>query len=152
MGLTGRCRCGGVEYAIDMEALPAAYACHCLICQTWSGSAFALHALLPASLIDIRGDMSEYAYAGEGGTMSRHWSCPTCATRIANENGAVPGMVILRAGTLDRSGELVPAVHIWISRKQPWVRLDAGVAAFEASPTPEEFGAALAKSSGGASI
>lgn len=147
MGLTGRCRCGGVEYAIAMEALPATYACHCLFCQTWSGSAFALHALLPASLVDI----SEYAYAGEGGALSRHWSCPTCATRIANENGAVPGMIILRAGTLDRSGELVPAVHIWTSRKQPWVRIDKGVAAFEASLTPEEFGAALAGSSGASS-
>jgi hypothetical protein len=151
MGLTGRCRCGGVEFTIDIEALPAAYACHCLICQTWSGSAFALHALLPASLIDIRGDMSEYAYAGEAGTMSRHWSCSTCATRIANENEAVPGMIILRAGTLDRSGELLPAVHIWTSRKQPWLRIDPGVAAFEKSPTPEEFGAALAEFFRGAS-
>lgn len=152
MGLTGRCRCGGVEYAIAMDALPATYACHCFFCQTWSGSAFALHALLPASLVDIRGDMSEYVYAGEGGAMSRHWSCPDCATRIANENGEVPGMIILRAGTLDRSGELVPATQIWTSRKQPWVRIDESVATFEESPTPEEFGAALAEFSGGPSV
>lgn len=145
MELSGRCRCGAVQYTVAMTALPATYACHCGYCQTWSGSAFALHALLPASLVTIRGETSEYAYAGEGGAMSRHWSCPTCATRIANENDAVPGMVILRAGTLDRSSELTPVAHIWTSRKQPWVQIAPDVAAFETSPTPEAFGAALAK-------
>jgi hypothetical protein len=145
MELTGRCRCGAVDYRIELAALPMTYACHCRDCQTWSGSAFALHALLPASLLDIRGETAEYVYAGDGGSISRHWSCAACATRIANENGAVPGMVILRAGTLDRSGEITPAAHIWTSRKQPWVMLTPTVAAFEESPTPEEFGAALAR-------
>jgi hypothetical protein len=50
---------------------------------------------------------------------SEHLGCARCMTRIANRNSAVPGMIILRAGTLDRSNEVVPAVHIWTSSAQP---------------------------------
>lgn len=144
MGLNGRCRCGAVAYSVALEALPPTYACHCLDCQTWSGSAFALHALLPASLIEIAGETAEYVSSAGEAMVSRHWFCPLCATRIANENGAVPGMLILRAGTLERSGELAPVAHIWTRRKQPWIAIPPSIATFEESPTPEQFGAALA--------
>ncbi|WP_349681622.1 hypothetical protein [Pseudomonas sp. UBA6323] len=46
MALTGQCRCAAVRYTLDLPVPPVVYACHCLHCQRWSGSAFGLHALL----------------------------------------------------------------------------------------------------------
>jgi hypothetical protein len=53
--------------------------------------------------------------------------CGVCHTRIYNTNSARPGMVVVRAGTLDRSDELDVVAHIWVKRKQPWLSLPADV-------------------------
>jgi hypothetical protein len=62
--VTGGCRCGAVTYAIALSGLPACYACHCLDCQTWSGSAFALHVLLPADVLSVEGPLVSYEHEG----------------------------------------------------------------------------------------
>jgi hypothetical protein len=142
MPVFGGCRCGAVRYTIDLEALPLSYACHCRDCQTWSGSAFALHALLPDALLKILGARTEFRVTVGEYMASEHIGCSACMTRIANRNSEVPGMVILRAGTLDQSDELSPAVHIWICRKQSWLDI-AGTPAFRESPTPAQFARAL---------
>jgi len=61
MPITGGCRCGAVRYEVASDALPLTYACHCLDCQTWSGSAFALHAMLPSSLLQIEGEAHRFS-------------------------------------------------------------------------------------------
>jgi hypothetical protein len=45
---------------------------------------------------------------------------------------------VVRAGTLDRSDELEVVAHIWVKRKQPWLKLPAEVPAWsEAAPVAE---------------
>jgi hypothetical protein len=53
-------------------------------------------------------------------------------------------MAIVRAGTIDGSERLSPALHIFTSTKQPWLVLPEGVPAFEDVGTPEELMAILA--------
>lgn len=145
MPITGGCRCGKVCYELPMDELPLTYACHCLDCQTWSGSAFVLHAMVPEASIAMAGDVSQLRLP-EGAEMmpSEHIGCACCFTRIGNRNRALPGMLVLRIGTLDRSSEASPAVHIWTKRKQAWIALTEGTPAFAQSPTPQEFAAAVA--------
>ncbi|MET0239455.1 MAG: GFA family protein [Sphingobium sp.] len=142
MSLTGGCRCGEVRYAIELEGLPTSYACHCRDCQTWSGSAFALHSLLPENLLTLSGDPVDFQLRADETMASIHIGCPVCMTRIANRNAAVPGMIIVRAGTLDRSDEIVPAAHIWTRRKQPWVNI-GNSPDFAETPSHEQFAKAL---------
>jgi hypothetical protein len=108
MTITGGCRCGDVRYTLSFETLPLTYACHRRDCQTWSGSAFALHSLLPDDALALEGEARTFRIEGVESMLSEHLACPNCLTRIANRNSAVPGMIVLRAGTLDRSDELVP--------------------------------------------
>lgn len=144
--MTGGCRCGKVRYAIALETLPPSYTCHCRGCQTWSGSAFALHALLPDSLLTLSGEAAEFQIEANEARASTHVGCPACMTRSVNRNSAVPGMVILRAGTLDRSDEIVPAAHIWTSRKQSWLTI-GNAPHFVETPSPEQFAEALQRNS-----
>ncbi|WP_429592310.1 GFA family protein [Sphingomonas zeicaulis] len=142
MPVVGGCRCGKLRYTVELEALPPSYACHCLDCQTWSGSAFALHALLPESLVILSGTTVDFGIDSDEAMVSTQIACPACMTRIANRNDAVPGMLILRSGTLDRSDEIIPVAHIWTRRKQLW--LDIGDApSFAETPSPAQFAAAL---------
>jgi hypothetical protein len=146
MPITGGCRCGAIRYEVALEALPAVYACHCRDCQTWSGSAFALHAMLSEERLTLHQDADRFRVDEVERMRSEHLGCARCMTRIANRNNAVPGMMILRAGTLERSDEIVPVAHIWTRRAQPWVVLPDDVSTFEETPTPEQFQAALSKS------
>ena len=141
MGLSGICECGAVTYSVKQETLHV-YACHCLNCQTRSGSAFAEHAMVQADVFECYGATGTFIRTTGGIEFTEHF-CPTCHTRLFNQNSMLPEMVFLRAGTLESSQRLEPMAHIWISRKQSSVTLPETIPAFEESPSPEEFGAAV---------
>lgn len=142
MTMSGACECAAVTYAIKDGPLHV-YACHCLNCQTRSGSAFAEHAMVQVDAFECAGSVEEFQRSAAGMQFTEAF-CQTCHTRLYNRNSMLPGMVFLRAGTLENSQRLEPMAHIWTSRKQAWVVLPEGIPVFEHSPSPEEFGAAVA--------
>jgi hypothetical protein len=136
--LQGGCRCGAVRYTVALETLPRTYACHCRDCQTWSGSAFSQQAFLPDAALSVTGPVTIYEFTNPSGRVSTQRMCGVCHTRIYNSNSARPGVVVVRAGTLDRSDALDVAAHIWVKRKQPWLNLPEDVATWpEGAPLAE---------------
>ncbi len=142
--IKGGCRCGAVRYDADPARMSRPYACHCLDCQTWSGSAFSLQLLLPEDALAVTGPVVLYELTSPSGRLSLQRMCGVCHTRIFNTNSSRPGLAALRAGTLDNSDRLDVAVHIWTKRKQPWISLPADAPAWLESAPPAEFMAALA--------
>ena len=142
MTLAGRCRCSAVTYTLTLDSPLVVYACHCRDCQTWSGSAFALHALLPEDALTFSAPLAEYAYEQDG-QHTRHHLCGTCHTRICNSTSAAPGLWVLRVGTLDDSPTLAPLAHIWVRHKQPWLSLPDGIPSWPQSPSQDAFAQAL---------
>ncbi|MBL8304158.1 MAG: GFA family protein [Ideonella sp.] len=143
--LVGGCRCGAVRYTVALESLPTTYACHCLDCQTWSGSAFSQQTFLPDAALRVSGPLAVYELITPSGHVSIQHLCSVCHTRIHNSNSARPGTVVLRAGTLDLSDRLDVAAHIWVKRKQAWLTLPADVPAWPESAPAEELLRALAR-------
>lgn len=141
--LSGGCDCGGVSYKIAPAEMHV-YVCHCLKCQTRSGSAFAQHAMIGASALSIEGETVSRSRASNGGTVDEI-HCATCFTGIYNRNSMLPDTLFLRAGTLFRSQGLVPLAHVWTKRKQPWINIPDDVPSFPESPTPEQFFAIISK-------
>jgi hypothetical protein len=140
--IEGGCRCGAVRYRLDLPALPGAYACHCLNCQTWSGSAFSQQAVVAAAaLIVTQGEPELYELTTPSGALSSQRVCGACHTRLFNTNSARPQFVVVRAGTLDESHRLDVVGHIWVRRKQPWIRIADGVPVWEESADPAAFAA-----------
>jgi len=124
--IAGGCKCGAVRYALALDALPLVYCCHCLTCQSWSGSAFSENAPVPEAALSVNGPVIEYLFTNPSGSQSRQRFCATCHARIYNTNSARPGIAMLRAGTLDDSAMIEPRAHIWVKRKQPWVAIAPG--------------------------
>jgi hypothetical protein len=142
--IEGGCRCGRVRYRLNIQHLPKAYACHCRDCQTWSGSAFSVNFVLPEDQLTVTGEPAIFELPSADGTrVSQQRACPVCFTRVFNTNTARPGMVVIRAGTLDRSDELVISAHIWTKRKLTGIELPAGTPAWLEGAPPAEFIAAL---------
>jgi len=136
--IRGGCRCGAVRYTLSLNAPPRTYACHCLDCQTWSGSAFSQQFFLPEAGLSIAGSLFVYELTNTSGSISTQRMCDVCYTRIYNSNSARPGIVVVRAGTLDRSDELDVVAHIWVKRKQPWLKLPEGLPTWpQSAPIPE---------------
>ena len=136
--IEGGCRCGAVRYRLALQSLPTTYACHCLDCQTWSGSAFSQQALVPESALQATGPVVVYAFTGPSGSTSTQRMCGVCHTRVYNSNTARPNVLVVRAGTLDRSDVLRVVAHIWVKRKQPWLTWAEGAPTWpEAAPASE---------------
>ena len=142
--IQGGCRCGAVRYTLALDVLPPTYACHCLDCQTWTGSAFSQQTFVPEVSLSVTGPLAVYEFTTPSGRSSIQRMCPVCHTRLYNTNSARPGVVVVRAGTLDRSDELDITAHIWVKRKQPWLTLPAGVAAWDESAPASDLLQALA--------
>ena len=134
-----------MRFAIDApdHALPPIYCCHCRTCQASSGSAFREQAVVRADRFTITGDVIDERYTTPSGAETHHRLCATCYTRIYNSSPSRPGLVLVRAGALDRAPEIVPRAHIWVSRKQPWVVLPEGAPSWQEGAPFAELGAAL---------
>jgi hypothetical protein len=144
--IAGGCRCTCIRYRVKLDKLPNVYACHCLDCQTWTGSAFSLQFFLPENLLEVDGDPALFELASPtSGRISRQRACPMCFARIYNTNSSRPGYVTLRAGTLDRSNELRVVAHIWTKRKLVGIDIPHGVPSWQEGAPPPDFVTALTR-------
>ncbi|MEJ1967582.1 MAG: GFA family protein [Rhizomicrobium sp.] len=142
--IEGGCRCGAIRYRVRLDKLPNVYACHCLDCQTWTGSAFSTQFIVPEEALEVSGAPYVYERVSEDGArISRQRGCATCLTRVYNTNTRRPGLVVIRAGTLDRSDELVIAAHIWAKRKLKGIDIPPDVPNWPEAAPPADFLAAL---------
>lgn len=144
MSITGQCRCGACRYAIDMEELPAVYACHCHICQRVSGSAFSVQAVVREDQLSVTGPIVVREITTEDRVSTQRF-CGECLARVYNTNSSRPGLAVVRAGTLDRSEELVCKAHIFTAYKQGWVALPDDVPSWPEAAPVAEFVAALTR-------
>jgi hypothetical protein len=135
--ISGNCDCGAATYTIDTNDLHV-YVCHCLNCQTRSGSAFAEHAMIDGSAFSIEGDLATYRREVPNMQFDEV-VCKHCYTRLFNRINALPSMIFLRAGTLADSQRLEPMAHIWVKRKQSWILLADDIPVFQESPHAERI-------------
>ena len=132
-GLRGGCACGEVRYRLISPPM-FVHCCHCTCCQTETGSAFAVNALIEPDRVELLAGSPEAVLtpseSGKGQLIHR---CPDCRVALwSNYGGAGDRIRFVRVGTLDEPGRLPPDVHIYTRSKLPWVALPEGVPAVPA--------------------
>ena len=122
--ITGSCLCGAVRYESEAEPMMVA-ACHCTTCQKNTGSAFSLNVAMPVDAVSIHGDsLKTYAEKVNGSDEPFYRSfCVECGSPISGQGAAYPGILFVKAGTLDDPSWVKPDMHIWCSEKQPWLQI-----------------------------
>jgi hypothetical protein len=144
--IEGGCRCGLIRYRVKADKLPNAYACHCLDCQTWSGSAFSVQFIVAEEALEVSGAPHLYERVSDDGERtSRQRGCAICMTRIYNTNTRRPGLAVVRAGTLDRSNELSIVAHIWTKRKMRGIEIPEDLPQWPEGASPNDFLKALGR-------
>lgn len=136
--MDGRCGCGEVRYTINVPQLPVVYACHCTDCQTQSGSAFALQMPVFEAMLSVTAELVSGERMQPSGAIGTIFACTKCLVRMYSKNSTRPGMLTIRAGTLDDSKQIIPKFHLWVSSKQPWVMIPQDAVALEEQPASTE--------------
>jgi hypothetical protein len=79
----------------------------------------------------IKGAPTAYAQAGESGQdIVRHF-CPTCGSGIYNEPKMIPGIVVVRGGSLDQLPPSGPSYMLYARSKPGWLELTSLEQSFE---------------------
>jgi len=129
--LRGSCSCGKVRYELLAKPM-CVHCCHCADCQTHTGSAFVLNALIESSAIRlIRGNLEIVPVPR---TYAAHdiYRCRKCKVAVWSDYGRRPQIRFVHVGTLNDPSALRPDVHIYTCDKLPWIKLPKGTPAFRA--------------------
>lgn len=122
-GLQGGCLCGAVRYETDGDAMLAG-SCYCTDCRRTSGTSHCTHVLVSADGFRLQGQVRFFAKPADSGHLVHRGFCPECGSALYSTNDAMPGMIFLRASSLDDPNRIDPSMTVFASRAPRWAMLD----------------------------
>ena len=119
----GGCLCGGIRYEVDGPLAPVQL-CHCGQCRKAQGGPFGANIpVASAAFRLVHGEASLREFRASPG--KRRVFCATCGSPLFSQRDAAPGVLRLRAGTLDGDGAgLEIGFHIQTASKAAWWTID----------------------------
>jgi hypothetical protein len=136
----GGCACGFVRYRMKSRPI-FVNCCHCRDCQRFSGSAFAINAMVEADRIELigQGEPETTAASEDGPAGETTARCPRCWAHLWGTHRLFGAAIrFLYVGTLDAGETVPPDAHFFTRSKHPWITIPSGVAAFETLPGESE--------------
>ncbi|MEE9319968.1 MAG: GFA family protein [Granulosicoccus sp.] len=137
MSLSGNCLCGAVSYTCEAEPVFAGN-CHCNHCKKSSGSGYAPTLFFPESSVSVSGEVKYFDSKGESGKTVSRGFCPQCGSQLFGKPGAMPGVLGIRAGTLEDTSAYKPQMEIFTSRAAVWACMDQDLPKFPEMPPPPQ--------------
>ncbi len=128
---SGRCLCGAVGFQISSPPVRMSQ-CHCKDCQRVSGTGHTSQAFFKAADVEIRGELSSFAVTADSGNIVTRYFCPTCGSRVWNENTARPGIAVIAVGGMENSDWFEPEVVVFTRSRAKWDWTSPEIANFEA--------------------
>lgn len=132
--IAGGCLCGAVKYSSPAEPVVVAV-CHCTHCQKQSGGAFSVNVGVPKGTLQFStGRTTVFQDSGSSGMPVYRHFCGACGSPIYSDVVAMPQLDWLKAGTLDDTSWVKPAISVWCDSAQPWVADLENVPRFAQNP------------------
>lgn len=94
--------------------------CHCEDCRRTSGSTRSSHMAVPEAPVAMSGVVTLYERAADSGNIVARAFCPTCGAPVFSRNVAMPGLIFLRASSLDDLEAFRPTMVVYASRVPSW--------------------------------
>ncbi len=133
----GGCQCGAVRYRLKAGPL-SVYNCHCKDCQRFSGSGWSMSMPVRAEDFEqLGGALARYERLADSGRRIVMNFCAHCHTWLWNEPPA-PGLLVVRAGSLDDIDWAAPVGNIWTDSKAAWAEIDPAQVNFAGQPPTRE--------------
>lgn len=130
---TGSCLCGAVSYKATGSPRMGGH-CHCVDCRKSSGTGHGSHAVMGEDEVAIEGEPKRFDKPADSGNMVSRYFCGTCGCAVYSTNSGMPGVVFLRASSLD-DPEIFKADVIVYTRTAPsWDHIEGDIPSFESMP------------------
>ncbi|HEY1582381.1 MAG TPA: GFA family protein [Chthoniobacterales bacterium] len=124
--IAGGCLCGAIRYEADGVPYHITH-CHCEDCRRSAGAPFVTWASFRLADFRLtRGAMRELAFAGRLRSF-----CSDCGTSLAFRSSRESDEIDLTVASFDHPEVVVPADHIWVEDRLPWIKLADGLPAHE---------------------
>ena len=134
MLLKGRCLCGAVAY--EANASPVFMGnCYCADCRRESGTGHITAVAVPDPTLSVKGETKDFIKPADSGESIRNTFCQICATTLFTHPSGLPGLALLRAGTLNDPSQVVPQVNMYVVCAPAWDRPAAGLQDFPGMAT-----------------
>ena len=123
----GGCLCGAVRFEVPWPPLML-LTCACRNCQKQSGAAASVVGAIPRDSLEITGPLKTYEDTADSGNAVYRQFCPQCGSPVLTDTAAAreQGIIFYKAGTLDDTSDLAPAMHCWTASGQQWLRYPEG--------------------------
>ena len=90
---------------------------------------------IPKGTLELdRTRLSTFDDVGESGLPVKRNFCGKCGSSVTTDVAAMPDLEWIKAGTLDDTSWLDPAVHIWCDSAQSWTTMSESSAKFAKNP------------------
>lgn len=134
MEAQGGCYCGAVRYETKGDPILKAQ-CHCRECQYVSGGNPNVTIGMPeGGFAYTKGKAREFRRSDLERPVTREF-CGNCGTQILSRAPGLPGVALLKVGTLDDPSLFGrPEMAIFTIDKQAFHHVPEGLAAFERTP------------------
>lgn len=116
---SGQCLCGEISYSVDIEPVFTGN-CHCKDCQRSSGSAFIPAMIFPEKDVVVSGEVKYFESQADSGNIHKRGFCPNCGSQLFARFSNIPGMLGIKAGTLNDSLNYVPKLDFYVGSAAPW--------------------------------
>jgi hypothetical protein len=113
-GITGHCLCGAVTVRVAGELDPRVGACHCRMCQRWSGGLFVCFTAA-ASAVSVTGEVTRY----RSSAFAERAFCARCGSHLWFNDvaeGAAPKSYELMPGLFDAARGWPLRSEIYVDR------------------------------------
>jgi hypothetical protein len=122
--MTGGCLCGAVRYRVNAP-MTGVIACHCTHCRRVSGAGSSHNVPVATDALEVTaGAPKRYVDTAASGNRLFRFFCADCGSSLWSQREKMPGMVTLKAGTLDDASGLQLVMNIWTDSALPWMHVD----------------------------
>ena len=123
---TASCRCGQLRATATGEPVRVS-ACHCLVCQQRTGSAFSVQARWPQEQVTVEGRSTSWSRTADSGLGATYHFCPECGSTVHYMTEHMPGLVAIPVGAFADPNFPPPRFSVWEKRKHAWVEITGDV-------------------------
>jgi hypothetical protein len=131
--LSGHCLCGAIHFNADTDIKLMAN-CHCSDCRAATGAAYGTLVFVDSESLNISGEVKTFKHKADSGSDMEKLFCPNCGSQLFGRNSNRPGAVSIRAGVLDQTSEIKPAVNVYLDSKLESTPIDPALKGFPKMP------------------
>jgi hypothetical protein len=128
--IRGGCACRAVRYEIAGDPQFQCQ-CQCSTCQRITGTGHSDALGFSEGAVSIAGTLSFYQAAGDSGKSVSRGFCPKCGSPLLWKFAALPGLVLITAGSLDDPSMFKPQAVLYTSAGHAWDHVDPELPKFE---------------------